>query len=109
MIKIKSMRDVQTLAGQAHRAVTGTRAQAVSELAYLEHEKERLERELNVWTCNQKKAESRLQALHQRIAMLQGVLEVQPSAERRAQRAKEEAPDTSQEPESSWRKISLEY
>jgi hypothetical protein len=111
MIKVKGAGDIQTSCGRgAHGGTARTRAQVVAELAYLEHEKDRLERELGVWTGNQKRAENRLQSAHQRIALLQGILEVeQPSAKRRPPSTKEEAPDSSQEAETSWREIPLEY
>ena len=104
------MRDIQTLSGLAHRTVKGTRAQAMNELTYLEHEKDRLKRELEVWAGNQKRAESRLQPVKQRIALLREVLEeMEPSAKRRAPSPDREAGDDSQETGTSWREITLEY
>jgi len=104
------MRDIQTLSGLAHRNVAETRTQAVSELAYLEHEKDRLKRELEVWASNQKRAESRLQSVKQRIALLQRALEeMEPSAKRHAPSTNQEAEDDSQEAGPPWREVTLEY
>ena len=110
MTKTKGMRDVQTLSGLAHRAVTGTRRQAANELAYLEHEKDRLKRELEVWACNQRRAESRLQSVRQRMAVLQRALEDrEPSAKRRAPSPNHGAADDRQEVKTPWREVTLEY
>ena len=107
MIKIKGMRDVQTLCGLAHDAVTGTRAQIVNKLAYLEHSKDQLERELEIWTSNRKRAENRLQSVRQRIALLQVAPE--PSAKRRASSPDPEVEADSREAETPCREITLEY
>ena len=110
MIKIKGMRDIQTLHGRVDCAAARTRAQVAAQLAYLEREKDRLERELGVWTGNQKRAGSRLQSVGQRIALLQGILEVeQPSAKHRMPLGQNEVEDDGQEAETSWREIPLEY
>lgn len=110
MIKIKGMRDVQTLCGLAHDAVTGTRAQTVNKLAYLEHAKDQLERELEIWASNQTRAENRLQSVRQRIAMLQKALEeMEPSAKRHAPLPNQEAEDDSREAGPPWREVTLEY
>ena len=106
MKKIKGMRNIQTLYGVTHRAQTRTRAQAMTELSYLEHEKERVERELRIWAGNEKQAQCRLKSLQQRIAMLQKILEPGPTAARRMPSCKEEA-DEKAEP--SWQEISLDY
>ena len=111
MIKSRGMKDIQTLCGRAHRdrAVTGTRVQAVNELAYLEHAKDQLERELVVWTGNQKRAGSRLQSVNQRIALLQGILEMEPSAKSRAPSPDQEAKGDGPEAGLHRREVTLEY
>jgi hypothetical protein len=109
MIKSKGMRNIQTLHGLAHRdrAVLGTRAQTVNELAYLEHSRDQVERELQIWTNNHKRAECRLQSVNQRIALLQEALE--PSAEHRAASSDQEVKADSQEAGTSCREFALEY
>ncbi len=54
---VRSMRDIPTIQGLRNRSVPTTREQVMSELARLEHEKARLEREMNIWLANQKKTE----------------------------------------------------
>ena len=111
MIKNKGIRDIQTMCGLAHRAATGTRRRALNELAYLEHAKEQLERELGVWTTNQKRVGSRLQLVRQRIALLQRILvgRMEPSAKCCAPPPDQEAEDHPQEAGPPWREVTLEY
>ena len=110
--KIKGMQDIQTLCGRAHRdrAFTGSRVQAANELAYLEHARDQLERELEVWSGNKKRAQGRLQSVRQRIALLQRTLEErEPSAKRHTAMPDREATDDSREARPAWRKVALEY
>lgn len=72
---VRSMRDIPTIQGLRNRSVPATREQVMSELARLEHEKARLERELNMWIANQKKTEDRLQQLQERVNLLQTVMD----------------------------------
>lgn len=109
MIKSKGIRDIQTLCGLAHGGVTGTRAQIVNKLAHLEHAKDQLERELEIWTTNQKRVGSRLQLVRQRITLLQKTLEMEPSAKRRSSMPERESADDSREARPAWRKVALEY
>jgi len=111
MIKIKGMRDIQTLRRVGHNVATGTRAQAVRELAYLELSKDQLERELEIWAGNRKRAENRLQSVRERIALLQGSVmgETKPSAKRHAASPDQGAGDDNQEAETPWREVTLEY
>ena len=82
----------------------------MNELAHLEHAKDRLERELGVWTTNQKRVGSRLQSVRERIALLQRALEeMEPSAERAAPSPDQGAEDDSQKAETPWREVTLEY
>ena len=107
MIKSKGIRDIQTSCGLAHGGVTGTRAQIVNNLAYLERSKDQLERQLEIWTSNRKRAENRLQSVRQRIALLQVALE--PSAKRCAPSPDQKAEDDPQEAGTPWREVALEY
>ena len=107
MIKSKGIRDIQTSCGLAHAGVTGTRAQIVNKLAHLEHAKDQLERELEIWTTNQKRVGSRLQLVRQRIALLQRALE--PSAKGHAPSPDQEVEADSREARPAWRKVELEY
>lgn len=112
MTKIKGMQNIQTLCGRAHRdkAVTGSRVQTANELAYLEHSKDQLERELEVWSSNLNRAQGRLQSVRERIDLLQRTLEeMEPSPRRRASVPDQQAEDNSQEARPRWREVSLGY
>ncbi|MDO8589340.1 MAG: hypothetical protein Q7T82_20140 [Armatimonadota bacterium] len=78
-MRVKSLRDIRTLRGQVHGIGAKTRAQAVAELAYLEHEKARLERESKIWIANQTQMESRLQSVRRRIGQVQAMLDETPA------------------------------
>jgi septal ring factor EnvC (AmiA/AmiB activator) len=71
----RGMRDIPTIQGLRHCSLPTTREQTVAEVARLEHERARLERELDMWLENQKKTESRLQHVQERLSYLQQVLE----------------------------------
>jgi hypothetical protein len=75
----RGMRDIPTIQGLSSRSVPATRPQAATELARLEHEKARLERELKMWIGNQKRTESRLRLVEERLALVQQVM-VPPAA-----------------------------
>jgi exonuclease VII small subunit len=74
-LQARGMRDIPTIQGLRNSSVPTSLEQIVSELARLEHEKARLERELNIWTANQKKTENRLQQAHERIVLLQKIMD----------------------------------
>ena len=75
----RGMRDIPSIQGNSSHSVSQTREQVVSELARLEHEKARLERELTIWTGNQVKTSGRLQRVEGRIALLQKALNPPPA------------------------------
>ena len=72
---LPGMRNIPTIQGLRNRTVPATREQIMSELARLEHEKARLERELNMWLDNQKKTQVRIQEMQERVNLLQYLLE----------------------------------
>ncbi len=72
---IRSMRDVPTIQGLKNRSVPDTTEQVMSELARLEHEKARLERENTIWLSNQKKAQTRINQAQERIDILRRLLD----------------------------------
>ena len=72
---IRSMRDIPTIQGMKNRAVPSNREQLMSELARLEHEKARLERENTIWLANQKKCEMRIRQVQERAELLRLKLE----------------------------------
>jgi hypothetical protein len=105
------MRDIPTIQGLTNRSVPATREHAATEFARLEHEKARLERELTMWIENQRKTESRLQHVRQRLTLLRQAL-VPPTGEdppagTRARRAAGGQAGGDESP--AWREIKWEY
>ncbi len=105
---IKGIRDIPTIQGLRSRSVPDTRPQAATELARLEHEKARLERELRVWILNQKRTEGRLRRVEERLAHVQQVV-VPPAADGGAKRARVRQSPAEKTDAQSWREIPLEY
>ena len=101
-MKPRGMQDVPTAQTLINRSVPASRVQIVAQLARMEHEKVRLERELSVWVGKQKETEGRLQQARQHIELLQGALD-KSSADHPSPMA-----DDVQEAE-TWREIPLEY
>jgi len=101
-LQARGMRDIPTIQGLRHRSVPASREQIMSEMAHLEHEKARLERELNIWTANQKKTENRLQQAHGRIVLLQKIMdEMDPS---------HKTEETANEKDSGkWQEVRMDY
>jgi hypothetical protein len=106
-MKVKGMRDVRTIHGIGKSAMPRTRAQAVVELAHLEHEKARLERELGLWMLNQKRAQSCLQMAQERMALLKRYLEESPDTP--GTNLLDSMSETHLRRAKTWREISLEY
>ncbi|MGD8241102.1 MAG: hypothetical protein PVH68_21290 [Armatimonadota bacterium] len=71
----KGMRDVATVQTLVNRSVPASRAQIVTQLARMEHEKARLERELGMWTSKQQQTQGRLAKVQHHIASLQRALD----------------------------------
>jgi predicted nuclease with TOPRIM domain len=110
---VRGMRDVPTIQGLRHRSVPTTREQAVTELARLEHEKARLERELNIWASNQQKTAGRLQQVEERLALLEQMLNPPPAEDTAkrtaARRSSPQEADSGEGAAQGWREVSLEY
>jgi hypothetical protein len=116
----RGMRDIPTIQGLSSRSVPNTRPQAATELARLEHEKARLERELKMWIDNQKRTESRLRLVEERLALVQQVV-VAPAAGdstkpvlsgaegRRVRQSPTEEADSGEGEAQGWQEIPLEY
>ena len=110
--RVKSMRDIPTIQGLRNRSVPATREQAMTELARLEHEKSRLNRELDMWLYNQKETESRLRQLEARLDRLQQILDPPDgdgATKRPVRRPPTERADGGEEEVRKWREIPLEY
>jgi septal ring factor EnvC (AmiA/AmiB activator) len=108
---VRGMRDVPSIQGLRQRSLPDTREQAVAELARLEHEKARLERELNMWVSNQQKTKTRLRQVEERLALLDQILNP-PAADGTAKRAaacRSLTEEGGEGPAQGWREVSLEY
>lgn len=111
--RTRGMRDIPTIQGLNSRAVPNTRPQAATELARLEHEKARLERELKIWIDNQKRTEGWLRQVEERLALVKQVV-VPLAAEGSTGRAKvrrspTEKADSGEGEAQGWQEIPLEY
>jgi hypothetical protein len=69
--RVRGMRNLVTIQGLSGRSVPKSREQIVAEQARLEHERARLERELAMWADNQRKTAERLQAVFDRLELLE--------------------------------------
>lgn len=110
-MKRKSMGDIPSLAGVYRRTKLSTREQASTELARMEHEKARLERELGIWTAHQKRAQARLQGVNDRINAIKQTLEppAMPSLQIGNSGEAAQSGNGEREQKPGWREVSLEY
>jgi len=104
---VRSMRDIPTIQGLRNRSVPTTREQVMTELARLEHEKARLERELNIWLVNQKKTEDRTRQLQERVNLLQTVMDEISPKKRKLDPGSEQAEKI--DDKNGYHEVSLEY
>ena len=107
-MRTRGMREIPTAFGLAKRSTPNSRDEAITEMARLEHEKARLEREMALWVENQKRTEKHLQRVRERLAMLEPIVmnrplepAVKPAPNGQHSQA-ESAPET-------WDTIKLEY
>lgn len=108
----RGLREIKTIQGRAGKAKGGSREQAVAELARLEHERARLQRELEVWLQNQRRVAEQLQRVETRLSELRALTHEEPDAPPPAARRRH-AParptPRDDEPEAGWTSLSLEY
>jgi septal ring factor EnvC (AmiA/AmiB activator) len=116
---LRGMRDIPTIQGLRHRSLPTTREQTVAEVARLEHEKVRLQRELNLWLEHQERTEKQLQQVEDRLDILHQIMDqsatersTKPSDRGRAKgrrRSATEEADSDEGEALGWREIPLEY
>jgi hypothetical protein len=106
---VKGMRDVPTIQGLRNRSSAPTREQAVTELARLEHEKARLERELKMWQANEQKTSRRIKQVQERLTVLQQILEPTPAPKSSAKRRKTHQSADGEAEGQVWQEVKLEY
>ena len=102
-MKVKGIRDILSINSFVRRATPRTRAQVAAELARLEHEKERFERELEL----RRQTEARLQLTQERIKFLVTVLEDLPGSSDETPAA--EPPTNNGRETKNWSEVTIEY
>ena len=102
-MKVKGIRDILSINSFVRRATPQTRAQVAAELARLEYEKQRLERELEL----RRQTEARLQLTQERIKFLVTVLEDLPRSSDETSAA--EPPTNSGRETKNWSEVTIEY
>jgi len=107
-MKPKGMHDILTAQSLINRSMPATRAEMVAQLARMEHEKARLERELNVWVGKQKETEGRLQQVRKHIELLKRALDESPAEEERRDSGGQRAAGEERKAK-GWQEIPLEY
>ncbi len=65
--RVRGMRDIKTSSNLIAQSSKGAKAQIVNQIARLEHERMRLERELQMWQSKQVEAETRLANIQDQI------------------------------------------
>jgi hypothetical protein len=109
---MRGMRDVPTMQGSRKRSLSVTREHAVTELARLEHEKARLERELGIWQANAKKTSRRLARIDEQLSVLQHILTPAPAKEEGPVERRKTHPSPDEDAtrtDQAWQEIKLEY
>ena len=107
-MNVKGMRDVATAQTLINRSIPASRAQIVAQLARMEHEQARLERELNTWAGKQQQTQWRLQKLREHTALLQHALDTSPERRQRPSPERSGKPDNTQ-PAAPWREFPVEH
>ena len=107
-MKPKGMHDIPTAQSLSSRSMPATRAKITRQLAYMEQERERLERELDMWISKQKETEERLRQVQQRIELVQQALDKLPAAEGRRDSGAQPTADSGRKAK-GWQEIPLEY
>ena len=103
-MKVRGMHDVATAQSLINRSLPSSRAQIVAQLARMEHERGRLQRELSMWIGKQQQTQGRLGKVQQHITALQRALEE--TAELSELPGSRERPDSPAPPR---REIRIEY
>jgi hypothetical protein len=103
----RGAREIRGVHSLRKRAGPRSRAQVVAELAYLEHERAKLERESDLWCGNHEKAQVKLRLAHDRMDSLRSMLDEQVS--RGSSRPAHGRPLGHRDAASKWREMTLEY
>lgn len=98
---MRGLKDISTRHALLNRQVPRTRAQAAFELALLENEKTKLQRERGIWVANQQQTEARLHLAQERSVVLRRLLDEEKSGRKPVKKRRKPAP--------TWRSVTLEY
>ena len=104
---VKGLKDIAKHGTATNRGVPRNGAQAAFELALLEHEKAKLQRELAVWDANERQARERLNVAKERSAALRRYLESSEAVRAGSGKRKPKARARRSAP--AWQSVSMEY
>ena len=107
-MKPKGLHNISTAQSLISRSIPATRDKIMTQLARMEQERARLERELDVWVGKQRQTEERLQQVRQRIELLQQALDKLPAAEGRRDSGTQRTANDGRKGK-GWQEILLEY
>ena len=99
----RGLRNLRTLQGVVRRDKAGSREQVVAEFARLEHEKSRLQREIDIWEQNRRRTNEQLHLVESRLIVLRQAIELAESPRPNAA----SRDDPSSDPH--WSSVILEY
>jgi hypothetical protein len=100
-MNMKGLRDIPTRHALVGRQVPRTRAQAAFELALLENEKAKLERERGIWLANQRQIDTRLRLAQERSVVLRRLLDERKPGKKPGGKRHRPVP--------AWHSVTLEY
>ena len=103
----KGLRNLRTLQATTRRDKANSHEQAVAELARLEHEKARLQRELDVWEQNRRRTEQHLQRVEARLGVVRRNIDL--SGGEAVRRPAPQVFRDEREDETDWGTLSIEY
>ena len=104
-MRAKSSTDIRGMHELPYRPGGKSRAQIAAQLAHMEYEKDRLERQLEMWISYTRKTEAKLQFAEQRIAALTRTLRETAGVET----LQCERPVGHSQAAASWGEVTLEY
>ncbi len=107
-MKPKGMHDIPTAQRLIGGSIPASRDKIMTQLARMEQERARLERELDMWVGKQQQTGGRLQQVRQRTELLQQALDKLPAAEGRRDSGAQPAADDGRKAK-GWQEITLEY
>jgi len=110
MTDLKGVHDIPTAQSLVNRSMPTSRADLMTQLARMEREQAKLERELDLWIGKQRKTQKRLRQIQQRMELLQRALdESSGDQKRRHDDVARQRADVESRASKPARVVSLEY